>query len=231
MSTADRSDVEAMYDRFAVEHVCDDYYAKSPWPIRLIEQRRLATIRAMVGPSRGLAIAEVGVGGGHVLEMFRDARLTAIDVTDVFLDAARQRLAGYDVRFLKGELAALALPAASFDRIICTEVLEHTPDPEAILEEIARLLKPDGVAVITVPNDPLILRLKAVVRYSPVGWLMRGRIEWGGDRYHLHRWTPAEFRRLLDRHLRVTAYRAAPTGLFPIRACFRCVGRPARNPP
>ena len=94
---------------------------------------------------------------------------------------------------MKGEVDKLDLPAASFDRIVCTEVLEHTRDPEAILGAIARLLRADGVAVITVPNDPLILRLKALVRRSPVGWVLGDRVEWGGDRYHLHRWTPAEF--------------------------------------
>ena len=43
---------------------------------------------------------------------------------------ARQNLQGYDARFVKGEVDKLDLPAESFDRIICTEVLEHTERPE-----------------------------------------------------------------------------------------------------
>jgi len=219
------SDVEALNDEFARDHPIDDYYARSPLPIRWIERRRLAIIHAMVGPSRGLSLCEVGSGGGHVLRMFPDARLTAIDVSQVLLDTARRNLAGYDVRFIKGEVDKLDLPAASFDRIVCTEVLEHTLDPEAILAAIARLLRADGVAVITVPNDPLILRLKDIVRRTPAGWALRDRVEWGGDRYHLHRWTPDGFEAVLRRHFRVTDRRAAPFAALPIRACFRCVGR------
>lgn len=219
------ADVEALNDRFALEHSIDDYYAKAPLPIRWIERRRLAIIRDMIGPHAGLDLCEVGSGGGHVLRMFRDARLTAIDVSPVLLDTARRNLAGYDVRFVKGEVDKLALPPASFDRIVCTEVLEHTVDPDAILASIARLLRPDGVAVITVPNDPLILRLKAMVRRTPAGWLLGDRVEWGGDRYHLHRWTPGEFEAVLSRHLRVVARAAAPAAALPIRACFRCVAR------
>src|SRR4051812_8006923 len=116
-------DVEAQNDRLAREHPIDDYYARSPLPIRMIERRRLAIIREMVGDASGKELAEVGSGGGHVLRMFPRAKITAIDVSDVFLDTARKNLAGYDARFVKGEIDKLSLPAESFDRIICTEVL------------------------------------------------------------------------------------------------------------
>ncbi len=216
-------DVEALNDRLAREHPIDDYYARSPLPIRLIERRRLAIIRDMVGDGTGQDLAEIGSGGGHVLRMFPAARLTAIDVSEVFLDTARKNLSGYDARFIKGEVDKLDLPSASFDRILCTEVLEHTVDPSAILKAIARLLRPNGVAVITVPNDPLINRLKEIVRRTPVGWALGRRIQWGGDIYHLHLWTPAEFERILTRHFRVTSRSSAPHDTLPIRACFRCV--------
>ena len=225
MAAPDATDIEALHDQLARDHPIDDYYARSPLPIRWIEQRRLAIIRDMVGPPAGLDLCEIGSGGGHVLRLFPDARLTAIDVSTVFLDTARRNLAGYDVRFVKGEVDKLDLPAASFHRIVCTEVLEHTRDPEAILGAIARLLRADGVVVITVPNDPLILRLKTLVRRSPVGWVLGDRVEWGGDRYHLHRWTPAEFEAVLARFFRVTDRAAAPFEALPIRACFRCVAR------
>src|SRR3954464_15333020 len=97
-------DVEALNDRLAREHPIDDYYARSPLPIRMIERRRLAIIREMVGDASGKELAEVGSGGGHVLRMFPRAKITAIDVSDVFLDTARKNLAGYDSRFVKGEI-------------------------------------------------------------------------------------------------------------------------------
>jgi 2-polyprenyl-3-methyl-5-hydroxy-6-metoxy-1,4-benzoquinol methylase len=219
------AEVEALNDRLAREYPIDDYYARSPLPIRLIERRRLDIIRAFAGDVRGLDLAEIGSGGGHVLRMFRPARLTAIDVSSVFLDTARKNLAGYDARFIKGEVDKLDLPAASFDRIICTEVLEHCADPSAILATIARLLRPYGVAVITVPNDPLIVKMKGLVRRTPVGYALRDRIKWGGDEFHIHQWTPTEFERLLERFFRVTDRRAAPFDALPIRACFRCVPR------
>ena len=209
-------------DGLAADFPIDDYYEKSIWPIRVIEGIRLDIIREFVGPAEGLRILEIGSGGGHVLAMFRRSKLTAADVSEKFLETAKRRLAGYDVEFVHGDVCRLDLPAASFDRIICTEVLEHTSDPDAILAEAVRLLAPQGRAVITVPNDPLILRLKGLVRLTPVGWLLGDRIEWGGDRYHVHRWTPSEFEALLSRRFRVERRRFAPTALLPIRACFLC---------
>ena len=220
-----KADVEALNDRLARQYPIDDYYAKSPIPVRLIERRRLAIIRAFAGDVRGKDLAEIGSGGGHVLRMFPEARLTAIDVSSIYLETARKNLAGYDARFIKGEVDKLDLPAGSFDRIICTEVLEHVRDPAAVLATIARLLRPDGVAVVTVPNDPLILRLKGAVQRTPVGWALGDRVKWGGDEFHIHQWRPAEFERLLERFLRVTDRASAPFAALPIRACFRCVPR------
>jgi 2-polyprenyl-3-methyl-5-hydroxy-6-metoxy-1,4-benzoquinol methylase len=194
--------------------------------IRKIERRRLAIIREMMGEYAGLRVLEIGAGGGHVLRMFPDAELTACDVSQVYLDTARKNLAGYDVTFLKGEIDSLALPRSSFDRIICTEVLEHTRDPDQILAEIARLLTADGRAVITIPNDALINRAKRTLRLTPLGWALRKRINWGGDEYHLHQWSPGEFRGVLSRHFEVTAQRASPSDWLPVRACYLCRPHP-----
>lgn len=47
-------------------------------------------------------------------------------------------------------------PAESFDVILCSEVLEHLPDPLRALQELYRLLKPGGVIIITAPFSSLV---------------------------------------------------------------------------
>ena len=42
-------------------------------------------------------------------------------------------------------------PDNSFDAILCTEVIEHVPDPIKALEELTRLLKPGGIIILTAP--------------------------------------------------------------------------------
>lgn len=49
------------------------------------------------------------------------------------------------------EITKIPLPDQSFDAILCTEVLEHVPNPMAVLAEFARLLKPGGKLLLTTP--------------------------------------------------------------------------------
>ena len=50
-----------------------------------------------------------------------------------------------------GDIADIPEPDASFDAILCTEVLEHLPDPQRALDEFARLLRPGGKLILTAP--------------------------------------------------------------------------------
>jgi ubiquinone/menaquinone biosynthesis C-methylase UbiE len=139
------------------------------------------------------------------------------------IEMARENLRGRKVRLLKGQLHDLDLPDRSFDKIVCSEVLEHTVDPEQVLAEIRRLLHPDGRVVITLPNDYLIRSVKTFVRKSCLTRLpLFQRISWGGDEYHLHLWRIREMRALLDHHLSVVRYAAAPCRWLPLRCCFQC---------
>ncbi|MEM7682289.1 MAG: class I SAM-dependent methyltransferase [Planctomycetota bacterium] len=49
------------------------------------------------------------------------------------------------------DITALPTEDASFDAVLCTEVLEHVPDPVAAIRELCRVLKPSGVLLITAP--------------------------------------------------------------------------------
>lgn len=52
---------------------------------------------------------------------------------------------------LVSDITAIPAPDASFDAVLCSEVLEHVPDPTHALDEFARLLKPGGKLILTAP--------------------------------------------------------------------------------
>lgn len=52
---------------------------------------------------------------------------------------------------LVSDITAIPAPDSSFDAILCSEVLEHVPEPTHALDEFARLLKPGGVVILTAP--------------------------------------------------------------------------------
>jgi ubiquinone/menaquinone biosynthesis C-methylase UbiE len=206
---------EATNDALARKHPGDAYYRDAAWPIRFVESRRLVIIRRMVGNAAGLSMLEVGCGAGYVLREFPDAKLTGVDISRVALDAAESNLAGYDVELLHANADGLT---GSYDRIICSEVLEHVDDPDSMLATIARLLTPRGRAVITIPHDQVIRAVKVPMRPFM-------RVDWGGDEFHANQWTPDEFTAQLERHMRIVQRSFAPFRLLPIRACFLCERR------
>lgn len=218
--------VEARNDTFALQYDIDEYYSAAGPLIRFVERRRLAAIRKLLAVNPGEKLLEVGCGGGHVLRMFPQAELTGVDVSGQMIEKAKRNLRGTPARLLKGELHEVGIGDDEFDAVICTEVLEHTVDPEAVLREIRRVLHPRGRVVVTFPNDQLIHRVKKLLRGTGLWRLpIFGKVAWGGDEYHLHVWRRREMAALLARHFQVERYRPAPNALFPIRCCFLCRAR------
>jgi 2-polyprenyl-3-methyl-5-hydroxy-6-metoxy-1,4-benzoquinol methylase len=66
----------------------------------------------------------------------------------------------YGIDIKAGTVFDMQLPDAHFDVVTLWDVLEHTPDPKAVLEECCRLMKPDGLLVVNYPDiEALIARL------------------------------------------------------------------------
>ncbi len=117
--------------------------------------------RAAIGP--GLVVLDLGCGGGR--HTFAALKAGAHVVA---LDAARTEIEGVlgmvgalhqagevapDVRHggVVADAARLPFAEASFDRVIASEVLEHLADDQAAIAELARILKPGGLAALSVP--------------------------------------------------------------------------------
>ena len=65
-------------------------------------------------------------------------------------------LEGTRQRRLRGSLTAIPLASHTADVLVCTEVLEHVPDDAAAVAEMARVLKPGGSLVLSVPTPPAV---------------------------------------------------------------------------
>jgi hypothetical protein len=116
--------------------------------------------------------AGCGVGWGSALLLSASARrVLGVDIDPGAVADSRHRApAG---RFAVADLAALPMPSAGVDVVVCFEVLEHTADTDRTLDELVRVLRPGGLLFVSSPNP---------------------RVYPAGNPYHVHELAPDELR-------------------------------------
>jgi SAM-dependent methyltransferase len=111
----------------------------------------------------GLRVLDLGCGEGrHALSFWLEAPVTVVGLdrgeADLRTAAARagefaeSAPEGAHVGFVRADGLRLPFADGSFDRVVCSEVLEHVPDYGAMLAEIRRVLRPGGICVVSVPR-------------------------------------------------------------------------------
>jgi len=203
---------EGMVERYDIER----YYDRAHPVVRWLERARLEALTQLAACKPGERVLEVGCGAGHVLERFPDAVRTGIDLSPSMLARTRRRLGG-GVTLSRASADRLPFPDAAFDVVVCTEVLEHTPDPGAVVAELVRVAGPAGRVVVSIPNEARIDQAKRVLRATPLlrRWLRTLAAE--GNEWHLHPFDLAMLRRISAGAATIRTLAAIPNRVFPLR--------------
>jgi len=174
--------------RYWLNPVRCDYFA------RVLLRKKVAAS----GPCR---LLDVGCGGGMLAEEFARSgiEVTGIDPAPETIAAARTHASGSGlrIRYEVGSGELLPFPEGFFDYAACCNVLEHVDDPDSVIGEIARVLRPGGLLFFHTINRTLISRV-AIIKVMQ---------EWRGTAFatpNLHVWEkfikPAEMTAMLRRH-------------------------------
>lgn len=101
-------------------------------------------------------IADLGCGVGHSFRLLEPRETVGVDVDPGVLEGQGRVTVAADMR-------RLPFAAASFDGAIAVHSIEHLPDPESGVAEIARVIKPQGTAVLVTPNRLTFARADEII--------------------------------------------------------------------
>lgn len=117
------------------------------------------------------SIADLGCGDGFYLYLLNSLptklKLIGFDHDDVVLANAKKNLRDKKVELILGDIQKLSFRNSSFKKVILSEVLEHIADDKKALHEIYRVMKPNGILLITVPN------FKFPFLWDPLNWTLQ----------------------------------------------------------
>ncbi len=140
----------ALFDSMAGSY---DNFFGSVWGKEVLKYES-SLIMKMIKPEPNLRVLDAGCGTGIFTEFLASAGMdvTGFDESPEMLKIAEKKETLKSVRLVRGDISKLPFESESFDRVLCTFVIEFIPDPQSVIDELKRVLKPGGILVLASLN-------------------------------------------------------------------------------
>src|SRR6478736_3042785 len=122
--------------------------------IRLEHYHRYAMALDLI---KGKVVLDVACGEGYGSFFMSDTAhsVTGVDISNEAVQHASEKYNKPNLSFHQGSATALAFPDASFDVVVSFETVEHLAEQEQMISELRRVLRPEGILLISSPNRPI----------------------------------------------------------------------------
>jgi ubiquinone/menaquinone biosynthesis C-methylase UbiE len=154
-------------------------------------ESRIRYILKRLAPLEGKTYFDLGCGAGWAARLARvegrAKRVVGLDFSRTALELAHKH--SPEILWIHADGTAVPIADSSIDALHCDGALEHFPDPGKGFKEVARVLKPDGKAVILVPNFYVVTEQPLELRLSYWGWkklieaagleIIKTGVDWG----------------------------------------------------
>ena len=220
-----KENFEKWNEELATKHDLDKFYNHPNFAFRYIEQKRIEKLIEAAEIKESDKILEVGCGAGHILEKVRKGKLYGIDISEIQLERTKKRM-GDKVELKKAPGENIPYEDKFFDKILCSEVIEHVIDPREVLKEISRVLKDDGILSLSIPNEDVINSTKKFLKKTGLikvidnekntdGWELAAKDNL--DEWHLHSFSLELAEKFSKDIFKMTKVIKIPNAVFPAR--------------
>ena len=214
---------EKWNEEHAQKHDLDKFYNHPNFFFRYIENKRVRILIEMAEIKEQDRVLEVGCGAGHILERIPTGKLYGIDISDIQIKRAKERL-GDRAELVKSPGEQIPYDNKYFDKLLCSEVIEHVLDPAPLLAEMKRVLKDDGVLSLSIPNENLInfvkkilisIGLRRLIAPKKDGWDLAAKDNLG--EWHLHKFNMELIKKYIKGVFEIDEISSIPNVILPFR--------------
>jgi SAM-dependent methyltransferase len=129
----------------AIERIAPGFFAEA------FVAEHLARYRWAIRYITGLKVLDLACGTGYGAGVLRAKACQVVSV-DINADALEFGRARYGLHAVRADAEALPFAGGSFGAVVSFETVEHLANPGRFLAELARVLRPDGIVVLSTPN-------------------------------------------------------------------------------
>lgn len=156
----------------------------------------ISRYRFAAGYVKNKKVLDIACGSGYGSKILKEhgaIYLTGIDISQETIDYAKGKYTDDGLNFIPGNILHIGFPDNSFDIVVSFETIEHIKDYRKALSEIRRVLKENGLLIISSPNRRLTSPKKSIN-------------EPPDNEHHYVEFSKEEFASLLSEHLKIIRF-------------------------
>jgi len=171
---------------------CAHAYFKTNFLVRRLFRQRVDIAFSLTSSGRCDRALDAGTGAGFLLPGLASKcrEVDAVDLSPVlhYTQGMLDKRGLTNVKLVEADLLHLPYAGPTFDLAVCLSVIEHIPEPEAALTELARVLQHDAVLVLGYPlENAFLTSLEWMIRVERrIRLLLQGKVPAGGKPFHPH---------------------------------------------
>ena len=210
---------EEMYSRFPTKNA----YENKSFIVRFIEQVRARTVLKLSNIQKSDKVIEIGCEGGYLLKKMLSAQeIVGLDIARNALEDARNFVKSDKIKFVCADASNIPFEDFYFDKVICSQTLEHLHNPEKVIAEMFRIVKSGGAVIISVPNERVLIILKKLFVKIGLFNLLFPNLEPRSSSWHIQNFNKRDICKILNNYFIIQRFIYVPLPFFGPEMVIRC---------